>query len=89
METETLNAIISAHIKECDARDVRNSQSQSEVKGFFKGIWDTMDKNREIDKEEKANILERMRLLEIRAAFFFGGITIVGKAFDYMFLAHK
>ena len=93
---ETLSAIITAHIRECDARDLRTSKAFDEIKSYFKGIWDTIDKNMAINKADRADdqkdretIKEDLKKLELRAAFFLGGLITLSKIFDYIFLLHK
>lgn len=78
MEIETLNAIISAHIRECDGRDVRNADAIKEVKEMFKGIWDAQNKMR-----------KDVTALYIKGAMGLGGIMVIGKLLDYFMEWHS
>jgi uncharacterized NAD(P)/FAD-binding protein YdhS len=89
MEIETLNAIVSSHLKECEKREIRYTHLFDEIKLYFKGIWDTIDENKREDKEEKETIKNDLKKLEIRAAMFFGGLLALKSVFDYLILGHK
>lgn len=89
MDMDTLKQMFDMHIRECEGRDTRATANFTEIKNMFKGIWDTMDKNRDDDKTEKAVLADRMRNLEVRGALFFGGLIALSKAFDWIFMLHK
>ena len=96
MEMETLKSMFEMHIRECDGRDARNEKARDEVRNMFKGIWDTLDTDRagakldrEEDQKDREAIKDDLKKLELRAAFFFGGIIALSKVFDYMFMLHK
>ncbi|CAN5265128.1 hypothetical protein BH10PLA2_BH10PLA2_00810 [soil metagenome] len=72
MDNDSLGEIIKMHIKECDARDERNTRAISEIKGMFSGIWNAHDEMR-----------KALTSLQIRAAFAVGAVMVAGKVFDY------
>lgn len=79
IDNEALKQMFNMHIKECDGRDERNSKAIDEIKGMFKGIWDAQDEMR-----------RTVTNMQIRAALFLGGLIVLGKAFDYIFMwVHK
>lgn len=78
MDMDSLNTIISMHIKECDSRDARTAEAFKEIKIMFKGLWDAHDEMRKI-----------VTNLQIKAALVLGGLMVLGKILDYFFVMHK
>lgn len=91
VDFDSLKQLFDMHIKECDARDVRNAKSFESMTSMVKGIWDTMDNNKEADSKERAAMKNDITNINLRIAYALGGLVVILWLLDHAvtFLGHK